>query len=236
MLNEMTDKEKGVTTNKVPPKLTKIQSKALEFIRTSLERTGTSPTLRELCSYMGYSAIGSAQDLVAALRRKGFLHTPEKQSARSLVLTPKAIALKEPTHQSTANTYVIHCLSAVPAGDPLMAVEERTGTLRMSVNMFPRPYPAPESMFAVQASGDSMIDSGVFDGDWLVVNKQPEAEPGDLVVARVGGEVTVKRLMKDRLGWYLKPENNAYGIIRPTDEKTLEVVGKVLAVQRILAN
>ena len=219
---------------KAPPKLTKIQAKALEFIRTSLERTGTSPTLRELCAYMGYSAIGSAQDLVAALRRKGFLQTPQKQSARSLILTPKAIALKEPSHQSTANTYVVHCLGAVPAGDPLAAVEERTGTLRMSVNMFQRPFPVPDTMFALQASGNSMIDAGIFDGDWLVINKQAEAEPGDVVVARVGGEVTVKRLMQDRLGWYLKPENNTYSILRPSEDKPLEIVGKVIALQRVM--
>lgn len=219
---------------KAPPKLTKIQAKALEFIRTSLERTGTSPTLRELCAYMGYSAIGSAQDLVAALRRKGFLQTPQKQSARSLILTPKAIALKEPNHQSTANTYVVHCLGAVPAGDPLAAVEERTGTLRMSVNMFHRPFPTPETMFAFQASGDSMLDAGILDGDWLVINKQAEGEPGDVVVARIGGEITVKKLMKDRMGWYLKPENNAYSILRPSKEKGLEIVGKVLALQRIM--
>ena len=219
---------------KAPPKLTKIQAKALEFIRTSLERTGTSPTLRELCAYMGYSAIGSAQDLVAALRRKGFLHTPQKQSARSLILTPKAIALNEPNHQSTPNTYVVHCIGAVPAGDPLAAIADRTGTLRMSVNMFERPYPAPESIFALQASGNSMIDAGILDGDWLVINKQSEAEHGEVVVARIGGEVTVKRLMQDRLGWYLKPENNAYSILRPTEEKPLEIVGKVIALQRVI--
>lgn len=219
---------------KAPPKLTKIQAKALEFIRTSLERTGTSPTLRELCAYMGYSAIGSAQDLVAALRRKGFLHTPLKQSARSLVLTPKAIALREPSHQSTADTYVIHCLNSVPAEDPLTAVEERTGTLRMSVGMFSRPYPSPKTMFALKAMGDSMIDAGIFAGDWLVVNKQDEAEPGEIVVARVAGEISIKRIMKDRLGWYLKPENNAYSIIRPSEGVPFEIVGRIIAIQRVL--
>ncbi len=219
---------------KAPPKLTKIQAKALEFIRTSLESTGTSPTLRELCAYMGYSAIGSAQDLVAALRRKGFLHTPLKQSARSLVLTPKAVALREPTHQSTASTYVLHCHDSLPEGDPLEAVDERSGTLRMSVGMFPRPYPSPKSMFALRASGDSMIDAGIIEGDWLVIHRQDEAEPGQLVLANCGGASLVMRLMKDRQGWYLKPENNAYQIIRPQEETDLKVIGCVLAVQRVM--
>ena len=161
--------------SKAPPKLTKIQAKALEFIRTSLERSGTAPTLRELCAHMGYSAIGSAQDLVAALRRKGFLQTPDKQSARSLVLTPKAISLHEPTHQSTDTTYVVHCLERLPQSDPTETNEERIGTLRMSIAMFPRPYPSPEKLFALKVSGDSMIDAGILNKDWVVVLNKKEA-------------------------------------------------------------
>jgi repressor LexA len=221
---------------KAPPKLTKIQAKALEFIRTSLERSGTAPTLRELCAYMGYSAIGSAQDLVAALRRKGFLHTPDKQSARSLVLTPKAVALHEPTHQSTDTTYVIHCLESLRAKNPLTAVEERMGTLRISVSMFPRPYPNPEELFALKFDGDSMVDSGISNNDWLVVSHKTEAEVGKIVVARINDEVYVRRYMKDRNGEYLRPENTSHPILRSEcgEETPIEIIGEVIAVQRIL--
>ena len=219
---------------KAPPKLTKIQAKALEFIRTSLERSGTAPTLRELCAYMGYSAIGSAQDLVAALRRKGFLHTPDRQSARSLVLTPKAIALHEPTHQSTETTYIVHCLDRLPEHNPLEANEERVGTLRMSVSMFPRPYPSPETMFALKANGEAMVDAGIADGDWLVINYQSEVEAGNIVCVRVDGEVIVRTLMQDRNGWYLKAENVALPAIRPkSEEANFDIVGRVVAMQRV---
>ena len=221
--------------SKAPPKLTKIQAKALEFIRTSLERSGTAPTLRELCAHMGYSAIGSAQDLVAALRRKGFLQTPDKQSARSLVLTPKAIALHEPTHQSTDTTYVLHCLERLPQNSPLEISEERVGTLRMSIAMFPRPYPSPEKLFALKVSGECMIDAGVLNDDWVVVHHQNEVEPGKIVVVKIKGETVVSRLMKDRNGWYLRPENTTHSIIRPENEDgTFEVVGEVLAIQRVI--
>jgi repressor LexA len=219
---------------KAAPRLTKIQAKALDFIRTSLERSGTAPTLRELCAFMGYSAIGSAQDLVAALRRKGFLHTPDKQSARSLVLTPKAIALHEPSHQSTDTTYVIHCLDELPAGSPLESKEDRTGTLRISVSMFPRPYPNPETIFALKFQGDSMVDAGIIDGDWLVVNYQSFVEPGRIVVAKYQNKHIVNRLMKDRNGWYLRPENTSHNIIRPTkEEEPFDIIGEVIASQRI---
>tara|TARA_Y100000991_G_scaffold208086_1_gene186755 strand:- start:1070 stop:1759 length:690 start_codon:yes stop_codon:yes gene_type:complete len=220
---------------KAPPKLTKIQAKALDFIRTSLERSGTAPTLRELCAYMGYSAIGSAQDLVAALRRKGFLLTPDKQSARSLVLTPKAIALHEPAHQSTETTFILHCLERIPEGNPLEAVEDRMGTLRMSVSMFPRPYPPAESMFAVKMVGDRMIDAGIFDGDWLVINYQKVLEAGAIATIRLKGESYVGRLMKDRTGWYLRPENNNYSILRPENEdEDFDIIGEVIGLQRVI--
>jgi len=220
---------------KAPPKLTKIQAKALEFIRSSLERSGTAPTLRELCAYMGYSAIGSAQDLVAALRRKGFLHTPDKQSARSLILTPKAIALHEPTHQSTDTTYIVHCFEKLPFSSPLENKDERSGTLRMSIAMFPRPYPSPETVFALQFNGDSMIDAGILDKDWLVINHQKTVEPVQLACVRINGEGGIYRVMKDRVGWYLRSENTSYDIIRPRNpEDNFDIIGEVIAVQRVL--
>ncbi|MEZ4744238.1 MAG: transcriptional repressor LexA [Bdellovibrionota bacterium] len=217
-------------------KLTATQSKALDFIRSSIESYGTAPTLRELCEFMGYSAIGSAQDIVAALRKKGFLQTPDKQQARSLTLSEKALiqANKEENAKFDPNTLTIHCLGQVPAGNPIEAVGERIGTLRMSISMFAKPHPSPNSLFAVQASGQSMVDCGILDGDWLVVKEAREASEGDIVVARVGGDATVKRLMKDQEGWYLKPENPSYKDIRASEDEPFEVIGKVVALQRTL--
>lgn len=220
---------------KAPPKLTKIQAKALEFIRSSLERSGTAPTLRELCAFMGYSAIGSAQDLVAALRRKGFLHTPDKQSARSLVLTPKAIALHEPTHQSTDTTFVVPCFEDVSEINPLENTEDRVETLRMSISMFPRPYPAPEKLFALKQSGNSMIDAGIFDKDWVLISHSSHVEAGRIACVKVRGTSGLYRMMKDRDGWYLRPENTSHEIIRGDESgHNFEVIGEVIGVQRVL--
>jgi repressor LexA len=213
-------------------KLTDQQSKALEFIKNSVGKHGNAPTLRELCSFMGYSAIGSAQDVVAALRKKGYLQVPERQSARGLILAEKTISLGEDSREFDPNTFAIHCLGSVPAGNPLEAVEERIGTLRMSIMMFARPYPNRERLFAVRSSGQSMIEAGIHDGDWLVVLHESEGQEGDIVVARKGNDTTVKRLMKDKLGWYLKPENPVYPVIRASDDEPFEIVGKVIALQR----
>lgn len=214
-------------------KLTPIQLKAMTFIRGSMDKTGTTPTLRELCEHMGYSAIGSAQDLIAALRRKGFLEEPSKQTARSLVPTIAGRDLIEEDDQPfDPFTLALPCLGAVPAGNPVEAVEDRIGTLRISTSMIPKPMPARESMFALRAKGESMIHAGILDGDWLVVASQNSAPVQSIVVARVDGDATVKRLMKDRSrGWYLKPENPAF---KPTfaEDRPFEIIGRVVALQR----
>jgi repressor LexA len=212
-------------------KLTATQSKALTFIRSVTHKNGAPPTLRELCEFMGYSAIGSAQDLVNALRRKGYLESPEKQVARSLTVTREA--LRDPALESTPETLVVPCLGAVPAGNPLEAVEERVGTLRMSTSMFGKNIPSPREVFALRASGNSMVDAGILDGDWLVVRSCKNAPAGTIVVARTeSGDATVKRLMRDKArGWYLKPENAGFKPIY-AGEKPFEVIGQVVALQR----
>lgn len=214
--------------------LTSSQTKALEFIKDGIEH-GSAPTLRELCQYMGFSAIGSAQDVISALRKKGFLEAVSKQAARSFSLTEKARSVFNirPLHDD-GDVYLVPCLGSVPAGNPLEAIEERVDTLRISPSLMARPKPKPDQLFAVRTSGLSMMGAGILDGDWLVVKCQKEAEPGHVVVARVNGDVTCKRLMHDlKKGWYLKPENPDFSPVYAKDH-AFELVGRVVALQRSL--
>ena len=230
---------KGEAKRAPPPveSLTDIQTKGLAFIRQRIERSGAPPTLREICTHMGWSAIGSAQDLVATLRRKGWIADAPKaapRAARSLMLSRRARQMindGEPTDDRS--TFVIPCLGAVPAGNPTEAIEDRIGTMRMSVDMFRKPHPRPEELFALRAKGDSMIEAGIHDGDWLVVRSEKSSPSGAIVVARLeDGEATVKRLMQDESGdWLLKPENPRYRVRRASDSP-FEVIGQVLALQR----
>jgi repressor LexA len=215
-------------------KITSTQLKALTFIRSAMESTGSAPTLREICQFMGYSAVGSAQDLISALRRKGFLEEPSKQAARSIVPT---VAARDMLHDDSRDeedpfTIALPCLGSVPAGNPVEAIEDRIGTLRMSASMLPKPKPARDSLFALKAKGESMVGAGILDGDWLVVASQQTAPANSIVVARLEGEATVKRLMKDRSrGWYLKPENPAFKPVYAEDRQ-FEIIGRVVALQR----
>lgn len=218
--------------------LTAIQEKALTFICRKAIDEKLAPTLRELCSYMGYSAIGSAQDLAKALQKKGFLSAADRQAARhNLLPTPKAFSNLGFSDISAGipDSFLIPCLGEVPAGSPLEAIGEKVGQILVSPHLLPKPTPKPESLFALKAKGDSMIGAGILDGDWLVVKSVQEAQKGDIVVARLHDEATVKTLAKDKKeGWYLQPENTKYKAIYAS-EQPFEVVGKVISVQRFLS-
>lgn len=215
--------------------LTPKQKKALEFITQHTEKVGYAPTLREICHYMGYKAVGSAQDLIGALRRKGYLAIPDKQAARSLILSQRAkeyYGVKLVSKQSSDDSFLVPQLGYVPAGVPVEAIEDFKGTIRISQSALPRWIRNSENLFALQAKGQSMINAGILDGDWLVVHQQEEAPMGSIVVAQIGSEATVKRLMSNKKGvWYLKPENPDFKEIY-SDEESFTIIGRVVALQR----
>ena len=213
-------------------KLTTTQSKALEFIRGSIEHSGVAPTLREICGHMGYSAVGSAQDVISALRKKGFLLENDRQSARTFILSQLARGQRAMPEEGDFNTYVIPCLGMVPAGNPVEALESHIGTLRISISLLPKPHPRADELFALQATGESMINAGILDGDWLVVKLDKDPPKESIVVARVDGDVTVKRLSKDKSkGFCLVPENPRFSPIY-AEVEPFEIVGRVVALQR----
>lgn len=221
-------------------KLTPKQEKAFSYIRDHREKKGNSPTLREICRFMGYKSVGSAQDIVAVLRKKGYLETPKKQIARSFQPTLRGRfhgklsqnRFKNPTKEE--GIVSIPCLGSVPAGNPLEAIEHNDDVLCLSTNQFGNSKSIPSNLYALKAQGTSMINAGIQDGDWLVFASQKNADPGNIVVARFhNGEATIKRLLADREnGWFLKPENPEFSLIYAKD-RPFEVVGKLLALQRI---
>ncbi len=213
--------------------LTTAQFKALKCFRSFLEERGSSPTLRELAHEMDYSAVGSAQDVVKLLQKKGFLSVPEKHLSRALRLTEKAEELLGVSKPATDDFFQIPKLGQVPAGNPILAIEEKVGTLLVSKTLVSKSGKAKKGMantlFALAATGNSMTGAGILDGDWLIVESTPVADLGDIVIARLDGDATVKRLAKSRGKWALKPENPDFSLI--TDP--FEIVGRVVGLQRV---
>lgn len=227
-------------------KLTAIQEKALKFIERSIKTDGMAPTLRELCEYMGYSAVGSAQDLVKALKKKGYLKTLDRRVARSLI-PQHMLAEQAALHDSSEARSLSHSqetdsnqmlflpiLGQVPAGKPNDQAENNLGFFPVSKSSLTSASASPKELFVLQTKGDSMNGAGILDGDWLIVKKSAHPEHGAIVVASVDGAVTVKRLVKDRkLSWCLQPENPHYPTVVGT-EQPFEVVGKVVGLQRAI--
>jgi len=169
------------------------------------------PTLREICKYMGWSAVGSAQDAIHALVEKGWLQK-DPQKARGLSLP------------SLDDFRAVPVLGSAPAGVPIESVESHDRDV-----LVPSFIRGP--VFAVRVVGDSMINAGINDGDIAIVKQVGRARNDDIVVAMLGGEVTIKRFEEKHGAFWLMPENPRFHPKRVEDPE-FRVLGKVVGLHR----
>jgi repressor LexA len=196
--------------------LTPRQQKLLTYILDSIRGTGRPPTVREICHAFGYRSTGTARDHLRALETKGHL---KKLPGKSRGLVPRNWP-----NILRAEFPPMPILGRVPAGGPLLAEENIEGTLDLSEEF------AGQKVFALKVHGDSMIDAGICEDDLVVVRAQNHAEPGEIVVALVDGESTVKQFARRNGKLWLQPANPRYQPI-PVEGDT-KVLGKVIGVIR----
>lgn len=170
-------------------KLTPRQEEILDFIRNSLEVLGAPPTRTEICSAFGFASPNAAEDHLRALAKKGVI-VLEPGSARGIRLVEQL---------------GLPLIGSVAAGSPLLAVENQLGKVQVPPGLF-----SPRADYLLKVRGNSMVDAGIFDGDLLAVHKTDEARSGQVVVARLDDEVTVKRLKRTGRRIELLPENPDY--------------------------
>lgn len=156
-------------------KLTPRQQEILDFIKNSLEVLGAPPTRMEIAQAFGFASPNAAEDHLRALAKKGAV-VLEPGSARGIRLVEQL---------------GLPLIGSVAAGSPILAVENVQGRYALDAGMF-----TPRADFLLKVRGLSMIDAGIFDGDLLAVHRTPDARDGQIVVARLADEVTVKRLKK----------------------------------------
>ena len=187
--------------------LTPSQSRILQFIRQTLEETGMPPTRAEIATAMQYRSANAAEEHLRTLERKGAIEIL-KGSARGIRL---------------ADGGGLPLIGRVAAGSPILAEAHVQGHFQIDPNLF-----KPKADYLLKVRGMSMRDAGIHDGDLLAVHRTSEARTGHVVVARVGDEVTVKRLRKRGAIVELLPENPEFEpIVVDTrrDELTIEGLG-----------
>ena len=189
------------------------QRKIYEFLLERLQ-DGVPPSVREIGAYVGLKSTSSVQACLDALEREGFI-SRDPMLKRSIRIVGQ---------EDTANIKQVPILGTVTAGAPILAVEQIEGYLPYTG------YAAKDkSLFALRVRGESMLNAGIFDGDLVVVERTPVARNGEIVVALVGDEATVKTFYKENGHFRLQPENDSY---EPIIVEEAEILGKVVALHR----
>lgn len=211
--------------------LTKRQEQTLDFIRSSIEDRGYPPTLREIGEHMGIRSTNGVNDHLRALERKGYL-TREDMKSRALKLVEDQAPPPANKLNADDDLIEVRVLGRVAAGLPLYAEENVIDTVRVD-RMLVR---GGREVFGLRVTGDSMIDAGILSGDYIFVKKQSTADRGDIVVALIGDEATVKYFYPERDYVRFQPANGSMApiLVRASDFKSTMLLGKVVGVYRRL--
>ena len=179
----------------------------LEFVNQFVQENGFAPSVREIGGAVGLRSTASVSYHLQQLQEKGLLLSPGAKGRKRAIVTAQRPGQ-------------IPVVGVVTAGIPILALENQEGTIA---------WEGDPKCFALRVRGDSMINAAILDGDMVVVRPQQTAEDGQIVVARIEDEATVKRLSRSNGEVWLMPENPAYS---PIDGREAEIIGIVKAVIR----
>jgi len=199
--------------------LTKRQREILTYVMDSLQERGYPPSVREIGSALGLTSSSTVHSHLAALEKKGFIHRDPSK--------PRAIEiLKDGASQPPKRVVNVPVLGRIAAGQPILAEENIEDVFPL-----PRDFVREDASFILRVRGDSMIEAGIYDGDYLVVRQQATANNGEIVAAMIGDEATVKRYYRERDHIRLQPENSS---MSPIIVRDVTVLGKAVALFRRL--
>ena len=202
--------------------LTSRQREILDFMMAFTRDSGYPPTVREICAATGLKSPRSVSQHLEALERKGHIRRGREKSRAIQFL---GITLEDPNR-----VVILPLVGTVSAGDPSAMVEETTASYYLD-----REFTDGERSFLMKIEGNSMTGAHIVEGDMIVVNPDRTAESGDVVVARIGEETTVKRYQKVNGRTYLAPANPNMAAIDITDiSDRVTIVGRVVGVIRTM--
>lgn len=199
--------------------LTRRQEQILDVIRSEVHRRGFPPSVREIGEAVGLSSSSTVHSHLDALERKGFIRRDPSK--------PRALEVLDFRDTERGIDYgaarAVPLVGQVAAGTPILAAENIESTMVLPAEM------ADESTFLLRVKGDSMIEAGILDGDFVVVRQQSTAADGDIVVASIDDEATVKRFFREPDRIRLQPENRT---MEPIYARDVQISGKVVALFR----
>ena len=210
--------------------LTDRQREILDFIVKETEMRGFPPTIREIGEEMDIRSTNGVNDHLKALERKGYLNRGEQQS-RSLVPTKRARLVLGLGKRADASFVEVPLLGKVAAGAPLLATENIEDSVKIDSFLLGG---SGKEVFALRVKGESMIEDGIFDGDYLFVKKTPTAQPGEIVVALIEDEATVKRYFPEGDRIRFQPANKTMEpiYVNRSDFRSTMLLGIVVGVYR----
>lgn len=195
----------------------KTQDRILSYIESEIKTRGYAPSVREIAEAVGLKSTSTVHGHLTRLEKKGLIHRD--------VMKPRAMALT--FFEEAAPVRNIPVVGNVAAGTPILAEQNIEESLPL-----PEEFVGEGEHFILHVRGDSMIQAGILNGDYIIVRKQPHANNGDIVVALVEDEATVKRFYKENGLFRLQPENDS---MAPIITSSVTVLGKVVSLIRKLS-
>ncbi|MCF8241175.1 MAG: transcriptional repressor LexA [Melioribacteraceae bacterium] len=205
--------------------LTERQKDILEFIRQNASLNGYPPTYREIGKRFGIASTFGVKRHIDALIKKGYI-TSESNASRAISITNIEDFSKSKGLESSASE--IPVVGRVAAGYPILAEQNIEGNIIIDRNITSN----PENCFGLKVRGDSMINAGILEGDIVIVNQQKYVKNGDVIVAMIEDEATLKRYQNKNNKVILIPENDNYNPIVIKNTESFSIVGKVVGVFR----
>jgi len=206
------------------PKLTDRQQEILTFIQQYLDLNGYPPTLREIGKKFDISSTFGVKRHLDALVKKGYLNIESHQS-RALSIVD---SISNKIEKFSEKIFEIPIVGRVAAGYPIFAEENIEGNLVIDPSFVDN----KSNCFALKVRGDSMLNAGIFEGDTVIVNPQSNIQNGEIIVALIGDEATLKRFEQKNDKIHLIPENDNYQTIILNRREDFSIVGKVVGVFR----
>ena len=199
-------------------KITSKQKEILEFMKNEILSKGYPPAVREICEAVQLKSTSSVHSHLETLEKNGYIRRDPAK--------PRAIEIVDENFNLTRREIVnVPILGTVTAGQPILAVENIESYFPIPMDYMPN-----QETFMLKVRGESMINAGIFDGDTILVQKQPHAKNGDFVVALIEDSVTVKTFYKEKDFYRLQPEND---YMEPIIVPEVEILGKVIGLFRM---